>query len=297
LYDWKKEMKKFVILIPIYNDWKSIYKLLENIDLQIADWDAEISVLIFNDASTDEKPVRDFNFKKIKSVRIVNMKENRGHARCNAVGLKHIFANEEFDYVIPMDGDGEDRPEEIKKLVDNLNYHPDKPIVGERIKRSEGIFFKFCYFIHKLITFTFTGQSIKYGNYTCLPKTIVEKMINEKATWSSFSGSLAKVAKDRASIPSERGTRYFGPSKMSFKNLLIHSLSIITVFKINVLIRSILFFLVYMFLIYQNITIIMLTPVLLVIILIASVLVISKRENLEEMNNSLLNISNIDNLK
>jgi len=122
-------------------------------------------------------------------------------------------------------------------------------------------------------------------------------MINEKATWSSFSGSLAKVAKDRASIPSERGTRYFGPSKMSFKNLLIHSLSIITVFKINVLIRSILFFLVYMFLIYQNITIIMLTPVLLVIILIASVLIISKRENLEEMNNSLLNISNIDNLK
>ena len=122
-------------------------------------------------------------------------------------------------------------------------------------------------------------------------------MINEKATWSSFSGSLAKVAKDRASIPSERGTRYFGPSKMSFKNLLIHSLSIITVFKINVLIRSILFFLVYMFLIYQNITIIMLTPVLLVIILIASVLIISKRENLEEMNNSILNISNIDNLK
>ena len=61
-------------------------------------------------------------------------------------------------------------------------------------------------------------------------------MVNEKATWSSFSGSLAKVAKDRVSIPSERGTRYFGPSKMSFKNLLIHSLSIITVFKINVLI-------------------------------------------------------------
>ncbi|SVD70775.1 uncharacterized protein METZ01_LOCUS423629, partial [marine metagenome] len=121
------------------------------------------------------------------------MKENQGHARCNAAGLKHIFENEEFDYVIPMDGDGEDRPEEIKQLIDNLNYHPDKPIVGERIKRSEGIFFKFCYFAHKIITSTFTGQSIKYGNYTCLPKPIVEKMINEKATWSSFSGALAKI--------------------------------------------------------------------------------------------------------
>ena len=288
---------KIKILIPVYNDWQSVYKLLENINSEVSSLGHEFSVIIVNDASTETNPGLSNNLDNLSSIKIINMKENRGHARCNAVGLKYIFVNKEFDYVIPMDGDGEDRPEEIKKLVDNLTYHPDKPIVGERIKRSEGFFFKFCYFIHKLITFTFTGQSIKYGNYTCLPKKIVEKMVNEKATWSSFSGSLAKVAKDRASIPSERGTRYFGPSKMSFKNLLIHSLSIITVFKINVLIRSILFFLVYMFLIYQNITIIMLTPVLLVIILIASVLVISKRENLEEMNNSLLNISNIDNLK
>ena len=178
-----------------------------------------------------------------------------------------------------------------------MNYHPDKPIVGERIKRSEGIFFKFCYFVHKITTSTFTGQSIKYGNYTCLPKSTVEKMINEKATWSSFSGSLAKVAKDRAIIPSERGTRYFGPSKMSFKNLLIHSLSIIGVFKINVLIRSILFLLVYLFLIQQNITIVMLIPIILVFILVVSVFAISKRESQEQLNNSLSNISNIDNLK
>ena len=87
----------------------------------------------------------------------------------------------------------------------------------KELKDRRGVFFKFCYFVHKLITYTFTGQSIKYGNFTCLSKSIVEKMINEKATWSSFSGALAKVAKDRAIIPSERGTRYFGPSKMSFK--------------------------------------------------------------------------------
>jgi len=288
---------KIVILIPVFNDWQSVYKLLENINSEVSSLGQEFSVIIVNDASTETNPGLSNNLDNLSSIKIINMKENRGHARCNAAGLKHIFENEEFDYVIPMDGDGEDRPEEIKKLVDNLNYHSDKPIVGERIKRSEGIFFKFCYFVHKIITFTFTGQSIKYGNYTCLPKIIVEKMINEKATWSSFSGSLAKVANDRASIPSERGTRYFGPSKMSFKNLLIHSLSIISVFKMSVLIRSILFFLVYMFLIYQNKTIIMFTPVLLVIILIASVFAISKRENLEEMNNSLLNISSIDNLK
>ena len=288
---------KIKILIPVYNDWQSVFKLLENINSEVSHLDQEFSVIIVNDASTETKPELSVNLEKLNSIKIINIKENQGHARCNAIGLKHIFENEEFDYVIPMDGDGEDRPEEIKQLVDNLNYHPDKPIVGERIKRSEGIFFKFCYFVHKIITSTFTGQSIKYGNYTCLPKSTVEKMINEKATWSSFSGSLAKVAKDRATILSERGTRYFGPSKMSFKNLLIHSLSIISVFKINVLIRSILFMLVYLFLIQQKITIVMLIPIILVFGLIVSVFAISKRENLDELNNSLLNISNIDDLK
>ena len=288
---------KIKILIPVYNDWQSVFKLLENINLEVSSLGCEFSVIIVNDASTETRPEINLNLDNLNSIKIINMKENQGHARCNAAGLKHIFENEEFDYVIPMDGDGEDRPEEIKQLIDNLNYNPDKPIVGERIKRSEGIFFKFCYLAHKIITSTFTGQSIKYGNYTCLPKSIVEKMISEKATWSSFSGSLAKVAKDRATIPSERGTRYFGPSKMSFKNLLIHSLSIVGVFKVHVLIRSILFFLVYMYLIYQNITVIMLIPIMLVVVLVTSVFVISKRENLEELNNSLSNINSIDKIK
>jgi len=288
---------KIKILIPVYNDWQSVFKLLENINSEVSNLDHEFSVIIVNDASNETKPELSISVDNLNSIKIINMKENRGHARCNAAGLKHIYENEEFDYVIPMDGDGEDRPEEIKQLVDNLNYHPDKPIVGERIERSEGIFFKLCYFVHKIITSTFTGQSIKYGNYTCLPRSTVEKMINEKATWSSFSGSVAKVEKDRAIVPSKRGKRYFGPSKMNFKNLLIHSLSIIGVFKINVLIRSILFLLVYLFLIQQNITIVMLIPIILVFILIVSVFSISKRESLEELNNSLLNISNIDSLK
>ena len=290
-------MKKIKILIPIYNDWQSLFKLLENINFEVSNLGHEFSVIIVNDASTEPRSELSNNLDNLNSIKIINMKENLGHARCNATGLKHIFENEEFDYIIPMDGDGEDRPEEIKQFLDNLNYHPDKPIVGERIKRSEGIFFKFCYFVHKIITSTFTGQSIKYGNYTCLPKSTVQKMINEKATWSSFSGSLAKVAKDRATVPSERGARYFGPSQMSFKNLLIHSLSIVSVFKINVLIRSMLFLLVYIFLIHQNLTFIMMIPIILVLILTISVFIISKRENLEELKSSLLNISNIDNVK
>ena len=290
-------MKKIIILIPIFNDWQSVFKLLENINTEVSNLEDEFSIIIVNDASSEARPEISANLEKLKSIKIINMKENRGHARCNAAGLKYIFEKEEFDYVIPMDGDGEDRPEEIKNFIEHLNYSPDKPIVGERVKRTEGVFFKFCYSIHKLLTFTFTGQSIKFGNYTCLPKLVVEKMINEKATWASFSGSLTKVAKDRTAIPSVRGTRYFGPSKMSFMNLIKHSLSIIAVFKINVVIRSILFLLVYLFLMSENISIITLIPVSFVIIMIVLVFSISNRENITELNDSLSNITTTESLK
>ena len=288
---------KIKILIPIFNDWESVLKLLENINIEISKLNHEFSVILVDDASTISNPKFEEKFHKIQSIKLIKMRENRGHARCNAAGLKYIFENEEFDYVIPMDGDGEDRPEEIKNFVDNLNSSDGKAIVGERIKRSEGLFFKTCYFIHKIITYAFTGKSIRYGNYTCLPKSVIHKMINEKATWSSFSGSLTKVTNNRLSIPSERGSRYFGPSKMSFKNLLIHSLSIISVFKYNVLIRSILFLLVYFFLIFENISNITLIPFYLIILFNLMTFYVSNRENIEELNNSSTNINNIEIIK
>ena len=288
---------KITILVPVFNDWQSVSRLLEEINSNISGPEYQFSIIIVNDASSDQQTIHAPNIENLKSIKVINMKENRGHARCIASGLKYIFEKEEFDYVIPMDGDGEDRPEEIKNFVEYLNYTSDKPIVGERVKRSESLLFKFCYSVHKILTFAFTGQSIKFGNYTCLPRTTVEKMINDKATWSSFSGALMKLEKDRSTVPSIRGSRYFGPSKMSFKNLIIHSLAIISVFKINVLIRSIFFLLVYMYLIHQNISAIMLIPIPLIISLIVLVFYISKRENLNELNNSLSNISNIDNIK
>ena len=288
---------KIKILIPNYNDWQSVFKLLENIDLVIAGLEEEVSVLIVNDASTEQRPEISLNLNNLKSIQVINMKENRGHARCNAAGLKYINEREDVDYVIPMDGDGEDRPEEIRPLIEKAKEYPDTVITANRIKRSEGLLFKFCYLIHKYLTFVFTGQSIKFGNYTCLTKSAVDKMSKEAATWSSFSGSLSKVVKDLRSIPSIRGSRYFGPSKMSFINLLKHSLSIVAVYKFTVLIRSIIFLAVYIFLVSQYISVVTFIPIALVVVMIISVFVLSGRENITELNSSLENINNIDNLK
>ena len=288
---------KFKILIPVYNDWQSVFKLLENINSYLEGLDHETSIIIVNDASNHDLSEEDKVLDNIHSVKILNMKINQGHARCIATGLKYICEKEDFDYVIPMDGDGEDRPEEILEFIKNVQATNDRVIVGERIKRSENLLFKICYQIHKLITFTFTGKSIRFGNYTCLPKKTVEKMIQEKATWNSFSGSLKKIENDLIPISSIRGIRYFGPSKMNFMSLIKHSLSIMSVFRKTFLIRAALFIVIYILLIKSNASIITSIPLILLLIAVYSISNLALRENVDELNNSLNNIDNIKNLK
>ena len=286
-----------IILIPVFNDFRSTSKLIEEVDSSISNLNASFSVIIINDASTEEKNLENTNLTNIKSLKLINMRNNRGHARCIAAGLKHISENEDFDYVIPMDGDGEDRPEEIKNFVEKIKDNPNKSIVGERVKRSEGLISKICYFLHKIITFTFTGKFIKFGNFTCLTKETVKKLIDEKATWSSFSGSLAKTESNLINSQSIRGSRYFGPSKMSFLNLINHSLAIIAVFKTGVIFRSIAFYAIYLIIIADYISVITAIPLALIIVFGLVILKISGRENMTEFNNCLTNISDIDILK
>ena len=290
-------MKKFIILIPIFNDRESLTKLIEDINFEIKDLNSEISIIVVNDASSQQIIDNYPNIENINSIEIINMKENRGHTRCIASGFKYIFEKKEFDYVIPMDGDGEDRPEEIKNFIQLTEQSEGQTIVGERTKRSESLFFKLCYQAHKILTLVFTGQSIKFGNFTCLSKSTIEKMLNEKATWNSFSGALKKIDNNLLSILSVRGTRYFGPSKMSFFNLLKHSLSIVSVFRKTVLIRSALFVIFYILLIKSNASIITSLPLVLLLVMIYSISTLALRENINALDNSLKNINDVEKVK
>ena len=287
-------MKKFIILIPLFNDWKSVSRLLNEIDSKVNNWKAEISVLIVNDASTEKRSGLQFNFKKIKFVKILNMKKNTVHQRCIAAGLKYICKNEDFDRVIVMDADGEDRPEELNDFFKKAEENPSKTITGNRFKRSETIIFKIMYEIHKLLTLIFTGKLIKFGNFSCLPKNHVEQLIQKPYLWNSYSSSVVKTINDRTFISSIRGSRYVLPSKMNFSGLIFHSLSIISVFKNLVIIRSILLFLIYLFLIYGNISLLTIFPIFCLLVFVFLISKISMRSNMEEFSKSLENIGSID---
>ena len=275
-------MKKFKILIPCYNDWESVLELLKKIDETISKLDGDFSVLIVNDGSNESLKKNNVIYKNIKSVDIMDMKINQGHTRSNATGIKFLSKKGNFDYLIVMDGDGEDRPEEIKLFIEKVKKAGNTSIVAKRIKRSEGLFFTILYNLHKLITLIFTGENINFGHYTCLIKNDVDLISSKKSLWCNFSGTVKKFIKRLDNIPCIRGKRYVQPSKMSFINLVIHSFSILAVFKYQVLIRSIILVLI-LNLFVPNLIGYFLQ--LLIIIFNILVFIISRRENLEELEN------------
>ena len=198
------EDEKIIILIPVFNDWQSLIKLINEININLEDLEINFDCFIVNDASTISQP-KIFKPKNIRAIKILNMRENRGHARCNAFGIRYIYENEDFDKIILMDGDGEDRPVEIKSLIKKSMSNPQLSVVAKRIKRSEGPFFQFLYKIHKIITLLFTGKKINFGNYSCLIKQDIEKIKSDPSLWSSYSGTVKKNIKRYCEIDSIRG--------------------------------------------------------------------------------------------
>ncbi len=286
-------MKKIIILLPVYNDWESLRKVLGEINSIIKTLKSfEFSCLIINDNSTIKR-TEILKPKNFKFLQIINMKENRGHARCNAFGLRYISSNMACDYVIVMDSDGEDRPVEIEQLVEKIIQSPNTSVVAKRIKRSEGPFFNALYQAHKLITFIFTGQKINFGNYSCLTIKDVKNLSVRASLWSSFSGSVKKNLQNFNEIESIRGLRYFGPSKMSLFNLAIHSFSIIAVFKNLVLIRSIIFVFI-LYLLNNFLGLIALVFQILIALFNLLIFIVSLRENEKAMLSSHKNMLNKD---
>ncbi len=288
-------MKKIIILIPVFNDWESLIKLINEINENIEDYkNINFECIVVNDASTSAQP-KLIKPNNIKSLQILNMKENRGHARCNAFGIRYVYKNKEFDNLILMDGDGEDRPVEIKKLINEIINNPNNSVVAKRIKRSEGPFFQLLYQFHKIITYIFTGENISFGNYSCLTYQDVEKLHSDAGLWSSYSGTVKKNLKYLSEINSVRGLRYFGPSQMSFLKLLIHSLSIIAVFKYKVFLRSTFMFIIFVYLnpYLGNISVFF---QILIIMFNLIVFIVSLREKKNELQSSHKNLASVEDI-
>jgi hypothetical protein len=224
------EIKKILCLTPVYNDWDSLNVLVENISFIQNEFKNKviISLLIVNDGSIQER----INFNSKLTTTFLNLKLNIGHQRAIAVGLQYIYNQiSDFDFVVVIDCDGEDKPEHIIPLLIKAESEDCKKIVfAQRNKRQESYIFKIGYILYKYLFYFLTGQKINFGNYSIIPKNILSKVVHQSNIWNHYSGSIiqSKVPFDKLLL--DRGKRYKGVSKMNFNNLIIHGLSSIAVY-------------------------------------------------------------------
>lgn len=223
------EKLDLIILFPVYNDWESLYKLLNSIEsMEKSQSIKGLSYLVVDDCSS--QPPDKGSFEKFKDLEIVELTQNLGHQRAIAIGLSHIANEKECDAVIVMDSDGEDRPEDINRLAESLSgSNGSKIIFAGRKKRQEGLIFRFLYGIYKLFFRVLTGKPISFGNFCIIPKGLLQKLVYRSELWNNFAGGVIRSKLPFDKIPTTKGRRLAGKSKMNIVSLIIHGLGAITV--------------------------------------------------------------------
>jgi polyisoprenyl-phosphate glycosyltransferase len=233
-------MTRSCIIMPLFNDWPSAAKLVQEIDRVVAEWDCKVTVLMIDDGSRQRlgDPSEWSRFcRHLDAVSIVELVCNQGHQRAIAVGLAYAENLACFDSVFVMDSDGEDPPDELDLLRRAGLRFPGAIITADRVSRSEGGIFRFCYLCYKLLFRLLTGTGIRFGNFCRIPAPLLSRLVHYPDLWNSLSGCIKKSGLPREAIDSNRGKRYFGPSKMSLIALVLHGLSAISVFKETMLLR------------------------------------------------------------
>lgn len=222
-----------VVMIPVFNDWTSLDMLLKNLDEVSEKEDIQSEVLVVDDASTiyAYDSFINSNFKAIKKVSIIELKRNLGHQRAIAVGLAYIEANVDCKAVVVMDGDGEDDPRDVPRLINMCNQkNYTKIVFAQRFQRSESCFFKLFYRIYKYLFKLLTAQHIEMGNFSIIPHKALQRVVVVSEIWSHYAAGVLKAKIPFVTLPCKRSTRIHGYSKMNFMSLVIHGLSAISIY-------------------------------------------------------------------
>lgn len=222
--------KKVVCVTPVYNDWLSFDILSEHISALQKQFENRFlfSIVAVNDGSTEIHT----EAVPLVPTTTLELKINIGHQRAIAVGLQYVY-NEVADYdaVVVMDSDGEDRPNDIIALLEKLEQEDSKKIVfARRQKRQESVAFKTGYFFYKYLFYFLTGQKISFGNFSVIPKALLSKVVHQGNIWNHYSGGIIQSKIPFDTVLTDRGKRFKGVSKMNSNSLIIHGLSSIAVY-------------------------------------------------------------------
>lgn len=233
-------MQTLTFILPLFNDWKSLQKLLLGIDKQLEALKKKGDVLIVDDNSYIRPNLNILIYKKIKKIKILKLKMNLGSQKAISIGMSYLKKKKIKTIITILDSDGEDDYTKIPEMVNKAYEYPKKVIVSCRTKRKEGLLFNFFYSVHKIILFIFSGKWIDYGNFSSFNSNNLNKMLSNNDSWFALSSCLAKNCSIYKMF-AERKKRFFGKSKLSFLDLIFHAMRVNAVFKVRIFFLSLIY--------------------------------------------------------
>ena len=228
-----KKIKK-LILIPVYNDWKSLNKLLNNLDINLKKKHSNIEIYIVDDKSVIKPNFNKKKFSCLKKINILSLSQNVGSQIAIATGLNYLRKIKNNFIITVMDSDGEDDPKVVSKMIDLAIKNPDHVITSNRKKRKESKLIIFLYHLHLLLTFIFTQKWISFGNFTAFHNKNLVNIFSDKSILYAHSSAILKNCNIIKTF-AKRKKRYFDKSKLGLFSLIEHSLRVNAVFFIKII--------------------------------------------------------------
>ena len=246
-------MKILTILLPLYNDWKSLYQLLYKINNQFKNKLYKIKIIVVNDNSSEKYIIRKKNYKNINNIKIINLKKNVGNQKAIYVGLNHILnKNKQNGIIIVMDADGEDDQSKLKLLIKKVEKESDFIIFVKRSKRLETFLLRILNQFRLLVTLILTGNYMNFGNYSAFESKHLKKLLSNKNLSIAYCSGVLKNFKNVDFIYAKKKKRYFGVSKANFSFLIKHSLNLISLFYKRIFFISLILNFIYFGIIFEN---------------------------------------------
>lgn len=233
-------MKKLYVVTPAFNDRPSLMRLLDELT-QLRNDARQLVVVVVDDGSLEDpievRHLRDRPY----DIELITLKRNLGHQRAIATGLVQVARRADADQVVIMDGDGEDRPQDVSRLLEELESEACDVVVAQRRKREESRIFKVFYRLYRGLFYLLTGEEIRFGNFCALTPLALRRLVHMEELWMHLPATIIASRLSRRNIETDRGKRYCGRSKMNLVSLITHGVRSVAVFVEGVLTRIILF--------------------------------------------------------
>jgi hypothetical protein len=222
-----------IILMPVYNDWDAAGSVIEQIDSVLAEHHVRPVILLVDDGSLIPTPAELVRkrLRQVAAIDVLRLRRNLGHQRAIAIGLTYIFEKAPCDAILVMDADGQDRPEDVPRLIAEFFRADGKRFIfAQRTKRLETPLFKFFYWCYRNLHRALTGLGIQVGNFSLIPFQGLSALVVSPELWNHYAASVFKLRLPLSTVASSRGQRLSGESTMNFVSLVVHGLSAISVF-------------------------------------------------------------------